>query len=102
MSCSFVGNPAVNATTTAEHPQDVLEAEIVAQRLVENLTGDGHELPAFAADVGLVAARSHLIVVGHVDVEDEFTLHRLHVGIGAVILRTNQQDGTDVDFEWIS
>jgi hypothetical protein len=47
----------------------VLEAEIAAQRSIQNLDGHGHETPALAADGGLVTARADVVVVGQIDIK---------------------------------
>ncbi len=48
------------------------EAEVVAQRGVDDFDRHGDEGPAPAADAGARAAGADFVVVGHVDVEDEF------------------------------
>lgn len=45
-------------------------ASLTAQRRIDDLAGDAHEFPALLADLGPRAARPHLVVVGHVDIEN--------------------------------
>jgi len=52
----------------------------------------GHERPAAHADVALLPARAHVVVVGQVDVEDQLALHRLESRLGAQPCAA-QQDG---------
>ena len=66
-----VADPRVRAAPARVHPQDVLEAEVLAQRRVHHLDGHGDEAPALGADVGAGAARAHLVVVRQIDVEDQ-------------------------------
>jgi hypothetical protein len=47
----------------------VLEAKVFPQGNIYNFDGHGDERPAFLANVGLVAARSHIIVVCKIDIE---------------------------------
>lgn len=61
----------MRATPARVHPHDVLEAEVVPQRRIDDLDGHGDELPAFYADVSLVAARADTVVVCQVDIEAE-------------------------------
>lgn len=55
------------------------------QRNVEDATRYRHELPAFVANVCTTAARSNFVVVGHVNVEDQFSLDRLDWGDSAMV-----------------
>jgi hypothetical protein len=47
------------------------------ERGVDDLNGHGHEGPAAMADLGAVAAAAHVVVVRHVDIEDQLALQRL-------------------------
>lgn len=48
------------------------EAEVIAQGSVDDADRHGDEGPAAVADGGAGAARADVVVVCHVDVEDEF------------------------------
>jgi hypothetical protein len=67
----LVADPSVGTTTTRVHPHDVLEAKVLSQGRVDDFYGHGHELPALVADIDLVAARSHVVVVCQIDIEAE-------------------------------
>jgi len=78
----------------------VLEAEVLAQRGVDDLDGHGDEGPAAGADAGAGAAGADLVVVGHVDVEDEFFRERAEGGGFAEGLAVSRVGGIDgADFE---
>lgn len=65
----LVAYPGVNTSSARVHPQDVFEAEVVPQCPIKDLDRHGHKLPTLDADIGLVAARSDLVVVRQVDIE---------------------------------
>ena len=78
----------------------MLEAEIFAQRRVDHLDGHGDELPAFAADVGFVAARADVVVVGQIDIEAEFFGQGTEggrVAQGLAVARVGGIDGADLE-----
>jgi hypothetical protein len=54
-----------------------LDAEPTPQRLVEDLDRSANERPAALADLLVRAAGTDLIVVGHIDIEDELAALRL-------------------------
>ncbi len=56
----------------------MLEAEILAQRLVEHLHRDGDKRPATLADALARTACAHLVVVRHVDIEHQLALYGLN------------------------
>lgn len=58
----------------------MLEAEIVTQCHINDLDGHGNELPAFVADIRLVAARSNVIVIRQIDIETQLFRNRLEGG----------------------
>ena len=64
---------------------------------VEDLEGEGHELPALVADRRAGAAGPDVVVVRHVDVEDELLLLRLEVADLVVVARTRVVHRTHVD-----
>ena len=68
---TLVAHPGVGAAPARIHPQHVPEAQVVPQGGVQDADGDGDELPAAQADISLIAARAHVIVVSQVDVEDQ-------------------------------
>jgi hypothetical protein len=55
----------------------VLESEVLAHDLLEDLDRDVHEGPATLADVRAHAARADVVVVVQVDIEDELALDGL-------------------------
>lgn len=71
-SCLLVAHPRVCTTTTRVNPHDMLEAKILSQRNIDHLDSHGYELPAFDANVGLVATCSDVVVVCKIDIEAEF------------------------------
>ena len=80
----------------------MLEPEVVPQGLVEDLDGEDHESPALVADGRARAARAHLVVVGHVDVEDELLLLRLELGVVPRDGGLGGVDGADVDLDGVA
>ncbi|KAI3494657.1 hypothetical protein L1887_40473 [Cichorium endivia] len=72
-----VRDPYMDTTTTRIDPEQMLEAEILAQRLVEHLHRDGDKRPATLADALTRTACAHLVVVRHVDIEYQLALHGL-------------------------
>lgn len=96
----LVADPGVGAAAARVHPEDVAEAEVVAQRGVDDLDGHGHELPALEADVGLVAARAHVVVVGQIDVEAELLRERLEGALvpqRLAVARVRRVHGPDLE-----
>jgi hypothetical protein len=49
----------------------VLKVKVLSQGRIDDLYGHVHKLPALVADIGLVAARSHVIIVCQIDIEAE-------------------------------
>ena len=101
---ALIAHPAVNTAAAGVDPEEVLEAEVVAEALVDDLHGDCHEGPALVADVRGGAAGAYVVVVGHVDVHDEFPFGRGEhaVGPGAAgvrqpLARVHVEHGADVD-----
>ena len=92
-----VRDPAVDAPAPRVHPEEVLEAEVLAQGPVQDLEGERHELPALVADGRAGAAGPDVVVVGHVNVEDELLLERLEVADLVVVARPRVVHGADVD-----
>ena len=48
---------------------------------VYRLHGNGDKLPALVADVGLLAAGTYLVIVGHVYIKHQLLLHRFEAGL---------------------
>ena len=64
---------------------------------VEDLEREGHELPALVADGRAGAAGADVVVVRHVDVEDELLLLRLEVADLVVVARPRVVHRAHVD-----
>jgi hypothetical protein len=70
-ACTLIANPGVGATAARVDPEDVLEAEVFAKSNVEGLDCHGYEPPAFEAYARACAACSYIVVICHVDIENE-------------------------------
>lgn len=68
----LVAYPGVCTSSSRIHPHDMLEAKVLAQRHIHYLDSHGDELPTAVADIGLVAARTDLVVVRQIDIEAQF------------------------------
>jgi hypothetical protein len=75
-----VAYPSVGTTTTGVHPHDVLETEVITQSHIDDLDGHCDELPALVADVGLVAARTDIVVIRKIYIETQLLGHRSESG----------------------
>ena len=96
----LVADPGVGTTSTRVHPHDVAEAKVLAEGEVDNLDGHGHELPAFVADVGLVAAGTDVIVVCQIDIEAQLLGEGLEGSVaaqGLAVARVGCVDGADFE-----
>lgn len=96
----LVAHPGVRATSSRVHPQDVPEAEVLAQRHVHHLDGHRDELPAPVADVGLVAARPDVVVVRQIDIETQLfgqRLERARVSQRLAVARVRSIYGSDLE-----
>ena len=97
---ALVADPRMCAATARVHPQDVLEAEVLAQRRVDDLDRHRDEAPALVADGGAGAACSHGIVVRQIDVENELFGNGSEGACGAQGLALAGVGGVDgSDFE---
>mmetsp|Transcript_9223 Transcript_9223/g.26224 ORF Transcript_9223/g.26224 Transcript_9223/m.26224 type:complete len:216 (-) Transcript_9223:32-679(-) len=67
----------MDSSPSREHEENVLEAEVLAQTPVQDTDGDRHESPALGPPVLLVREVQVIIVVVHIDIEDELALNRL-------------------------
>ena len=77
-------------------PKKVLEPKVLAQRNVHDLNRDCHQLPAARADLRVLAARAHVVVVCHVDIKHELFLNRLERSNCVVLLGRRVEHGADV------
>lgn len=80
--CLLVADPGVDTTTTRVNPEDVIVAKVLPQGRLQDFDGHGREFPALAADVGLVAACSDVVIVCQVDIEAQL-LGQGHEGSGS-------------------
>ena len=80
----------------------MFEAKVLPEGLVQDLDGQDHEAPALVADGRAGAAGPHLVVVGHVDVEDELLLLRLELGVVPRDGGLRGVDGADVDLDRVA
>lgn len=81
--------PAMDTTTTRVDPEEVTEAKgfwqvsklnsnlPTSQSFVEDLHSRSNETPAAFADLLVRAASTDLVIVGHIDIENELTALRL-------------------------
>ncbi|KAI0563975.1 hypothetical protein FGB62_32g139 [Gracilaria domingensis] len=100
---AVVGDPAVDAPSARVHPQDVAKAKVVAQRGVDDARGQRHVLPVLVAH----ARGAHgghvghdVLVVGHVNVEDELLLHGRQRDLQRVLVgRRLVVHGANVDLD---
>lgn len=67
----LVANPGVSSSSSRVDPHDVFESKIISQCDIYHLDGHSHELPAFVADVRLVAASSDIVVISQIDIETQ-------------------------------
>lgn len=68
---------------------------LTTKGLIDDATCDCHELPALVAHVGATATGAHLIVVGHVNIEDQLALYGSYGGGGSVIFRPVVEERAD-------
>ena len=78
MLCGGVADPPVNAASSGIEPLDVLEGKIVGQCRMESIHGHDHVLPTNGTNLGvLTAAVPNVVVIGQINVQDEFALEWL-------------------------
>lgn len=75
LSCSFITDPRMSASAPRIYPQNMCKPEIFPQGYIYDLDRHGDKRPASMTYVGLVAARSNLIVVCQVDIEHQLFGH---------------------------
>jgi hypothetical protein len=68
----LIADPCVNTSTTRVDPHDMFKAKVLAQCIINDLDGHGHELPALVANIGLVAAGTDVVVVCQIDIKAQF------------------------------
>lgn len=90
LSRPLIAHPAMNTTSTAVHPHNVIEAKILyhdrpmsntnaphtAQRSVKDTHRNNNKFPTFQADVCSLTARAHIVVIRHINIKHQFTFHR--------------------------
>jgi hypothetical protein len=67
----------MHASSPGEHVHEFAEPEILRQRLRDDILGHQHEFPTPVAGVLANTADPYIVVVIHVEVEDELPLHGL-------------------------
>ena len=67
----------MDASPARVDPEEVLKSKVLPECPVQDLDGDGHEPPALVTDGGAFAARPHVVVVGHVNIEHELLFYSL-------------------------
>lgn len=72
----LVAHPRVNTSTPREHPEQVGEVKVIDKSVGDDLHGNLEVGETAFTNVGALAARPHIIVVIHIDIEDHFFLHR--------------------------
>jgi hypothetical protein len=94
---SFVAHPGVDTTTARIKPSHVRESKVFFKALIHDLDSHLHESPASAANFGSgTSAPTDVVIVGQVNVKDEFALDWLE-GIFRqrfVILGSVREDGS--------
>lgn len=75
------------------------ESEILSQRNIHDLDSNRDKLPALLANVGLVATRSHIIVVCKINIEDQLFLDRAEGSLAEcfAVARVRRVDGSDLE-----
>jgi hypothetical protein len=67
----------MDSSSSREDPKDVLETEVLTQGSVENVNSSLHEFPTLDAYISARAACTNLIVISHIDINNELLLFRL-------------------------
>lgn len=98
----LITDPCVNTSTARVDPHDMLKAKVLAQCVIDDLDGHGHELPALIADVGFVTAGTDVVVVCQVDIKAQLlgnglqragVAHRLAVARVCVVYGSDFESG---------
>jgi hypothetical protein len=88
----------VETSAAGEDKEELSEAEVLLEGLLEHFHGDHEQSPALAANALTLAAGSHVIVVIHIEVEDQLPFQGL--GIGRVLLGSTGPDSSSVKLKW--
>lgn len=96
----FVANPGMNTTTSGEYPKNTLEVEVIRQNFCKYEHGNLEIFPALFAHLSSCAARSHIVVVIHVNIEHHFLLSRNECFFVSRVVSIWRQvvDSPDVNF----
>ena len=70
----LVADPCVNTTTTREYPKQVCEVEILRHGVLDDTHGNLEVSEASLTHIGALAARPHIIIVVHIDIEHHLFL----------------------------
>ena len=92
-----VAAPAVDAAAARVDEEQVLEAEVAHEDLVEHTRREGHDRPTPVARLDLPDVAVEELVVGQVNVDQELALHRLEELELLVVARVRREHGADVD-----
>lgn len=71
VSCTLVADPGMSTSPSGINPKNVLEAKVFPQSGINDFDGHGDEGPALLADVGAGTTCPDLVIVGHVNIEDQ-------------------------------
>jgi len=92
-----VAAPAVDAAAARVDEEQVLEAEVADEDLVEHARREGHDRPTPVARLDLADVAVEELVVGQVNVDQELALHRLEELELLVVARVSREHGADID-----
>lgn len=92
-----VADPAVNAAAARVDEEQVLEAEVLDEDLVERACRERHDRPTSVARLDLLDVAVEELVVGQVNVDQELALHRLEELELLVVPRVGREHGAYVD-----
>merc|ERR1719232_198536 len=90
----------MNSTSSREHPEQVLEVEILSKSSVDDLDGYGHECPAFGANLGSRTTVSYFIIVCHINIKHQFSFLWREIGQLLVIRGPGVVDCANVNLVW--
>jgi len=95
----FIAHPGVNTSTAGKDPKQVHEVKVFLQRLLDNMHRNLQVGKASLAHVGTLAARPHIIVIVHINIEDHLFLQRHECFLVAriVTIWRNIIDGSNID-----
>ena len=87
----------MNAAAARVDEQQVLEAEVLDEHLVEHARRERHDRPTSVARLDLLDVAVEELVVGQVNVDQELALHRLEELELLVVPRVGREHGANVD-----